>query len=237
VSPVFDKNLHSYVDPADNFKFQSVTQWVNTFKKPFDKMTMAARVAKKQKTTVAEVLAGWDKIRDSSTEFGTNIHKILERFFTTQEYEPENETLIESIKLLNINFDIKKTHFEKIVFSKNIGIAGTADVIEHESKHLFNVYDFKTNKNFRISSKYEEQMLGPLNHLPSTEYFIYALQVSMYAYLYECMTGRTPARLRILWLNRYDINNYSSHHGAWKVFNVPYLKDEILQCINQSTEF
>lgn len=230
--PVFDKNLHSYVDAVDGTKLQSVTQWVNQYKKPFDQLGMAARIAKRDKITVEQVLADWDKKRTDSTTYGTGVHKMLETYFHDGLITPDNEQIVESFKLLNINFNPKHTHFEKIVFDKSLKIAGTADVIEHVGAHMFNVYDFKTNKNFRISSKYDDQMLEPLQHLPGTEYFVYALQLSMYAMLYEHMTGRVPNRLRVLWLSRTEKENYNHHYGIWKIYSMPYLREDIERCLD-----
>ena len=235
--PVFDKDLHTYVDPYDNTKFQSVTQWINLYKKPFDKLNMASRIAKRQGVAIDEVLADWDKKRTDSTTFGTSIHKILETYFLNEKITTENRQVVESFNMLGIHFHKKHTFFEKIVFDKKIGIAGTADVIEHVGKNMFNVYDFKTNKNFRIASKYNDQMLVPFQDLPNTEYFVYSLQLSMYALLYERMTGKTPCRLRVFWFDRHNNSDYSHHFGKWKSFSMPYLKEDILSCLNMENFF
>jgi hypothetical protein len=237
MEPVFNKEQHSYVDPSDQMKYESVTRWVNKFKKPFDRDRLAERSAKKQGITVEQVLANWDKLRDDSTSFGTFVHKALETYFLTGKTTPENEQIVENFHLLDIKFDIINTSFEKIVYNKDIQIAGTADVIEHVGDNMFNVYDFKTNKNFRISSKYDEQMIGPMSHLPGTEYFVYSMQLSMYAYLYEKMTGRTCSRLRILWLNRANIQDYTDFTGIWKIYSIPYLKEDVINCIKYYQDF
>jgi len=231
MTPVFDKNLHSYVDVLDNFKYESVTQWVSRFKKPFDAQKMAKRVATRRNISVEQVLQEWDQKRDNSTDFGSKIHKALEHYFTEKKIDETNRTIIENFHQLNIDFNLKHTSFEKIVFDKRTRIAGTSDVIEDVGKHMFNVYDFKTNKNFRINTKYDEFMLSPIEHLPSTEYFIYAMQLSMYAYLYNKMTGRCVSSLRVLWYNRKNAEDYADLQGSWKIFNLPYLHTEIEACL------
>jgi len=235
--PVFDKERHTYIDPQDHTKYESVTRWISKFKKPFDRDKMAERSAKKQGITVEQVLANWEKLKTDSTTFGTHVHKVLETYFATDKVSAENEQIIENFNLLNVKFDAANTCFEKIVYNKDIQIAGTADVIEHVGDNLFNIYDFKTNKNFRITSKFDEQMLDPVSHLPGTEYFVYSMQLSMYAYLYEKMSGRVCSRLRILWLNRANIQDYSDFTGIWKIYSIPYLKEDIINCIRYHQDF
>jgi hypothetical protein len=235
--PVFNKERHSYIDPSDQMKYESVTRWVNKFKKPFDRDRLAERSAKKQGITAEQVLANWDKLRDDSASFGTFVHKALETYFLTGKTTSENEQIVENFHLLDLKFDNVNTAFEQIVYDKDIQIAGTADVIEHVGNDMFNVYDFKTNKNLRISSKYDEQMIGPVSHLPGTEYFVYSMQLSMYAYLYEKMTGRTCCRLRILWLNRANIQDYTDFTGIWKIYSIPYLKEDVINCIKYYQDF
>lgn len=234
MTPVFDHALHSYVDSTDNFKYESVTQWVSKFKKPFDTQTMAQRVANRRKIPVEQVLEEWDQKRNNSTTFGSKIHKALEHYFTEKKIDETNRTIIDNFHDLDIDFNLKHTFFEKIVFDKRVRIAGTSDVIENVGKHLFHVYDFKTNKNFRINTKYDEFMLAPVDHLPCTEYFIYAMQLSMYAYLYSKMTGRTVSKLRVLWYSRDNAENYEDLQGAWKIYNLPYLHNEIESCLEYS---
>lgn len=231
--PVFNKEKHAYVDPQDNFKYQSVTQWVNQYKKPFAKQQMAQRTATKRGITVEQVLQEWDKQRNDSTEFGTKVHKILETFFVTGNISTDGQHLVESFNMLNLNIETKFSHFEKIVYSKDYGIAGTADIIEDINSEIFNVYDFKTNKAFNITSKYNDFLLPPFQNFPNTEYFVYALQLSLYAYLYEIMSQKFCNRLTVIWLNRDNKQSYDSYTGTWHVFNVPYLRNHLHDALSQ----
>ena len=107
-----------------------------------------------------------------------------------------------------------------------------SDIIRHnEDKKTFNVFDFKTNKKLRVCSAYNEYMLSPLTNYPCSEYFSYALQLSMYAYLYKSMTGLEPLRLKIFWYKRVEPENYNNLKGKWEIFNIPYMEEEIIRCL------
>jgi len=231
--PIFDEKAHTYTDPKDGFKYLSVTRWVEQFKKPFDEIAMAKKIVARTGVTIELILEEWKKKRDDSKSFGTAVHKELEYFHKTGKGKNKIfEPVIERFKDLKLIFDNKTCFFEKLVFNKKLGIAGMSDVIKHnKDKKTFNVYDFKTNKKLRLNSQFNDFLLEPLNKYPSSEYFVYALQVSMYAYLYKHMSGLEPLRLKIFWYNRKEPENYSNLEGQWDIINVPYLEEEIIQCL------
>ena len=233
IAPIFNAEKHTYTDSKDKFLYTSVTRWVEKFKPRFDETTVAKRIADREGIPVELVLEEWKKKRDDSAEFGTKIHKILEVYNSTGKIcDNKFSVVVDSFKKLNINFDKKNTLFEKLVYNKQLKIAGTSDVIVHnKDKKTFNIYDFKTNKRLQYWSPYRETLLGPLFKYPNCEYFVYALQLSMYAFLYKKMSGLEPLRLKILWFSREVPENYNNLNGCWEVINIPYMEDEIIKCI------
>lgn len=234
--PIFDEVAHTYTDPIEDFKYTSVTRWVEKFKPKFNELLMAEKIAGREGVSVDLVLEAWEKKRKDSSEFGTKIHKVLETYHSTGKiiFKEFSDTL-NQFKLLKVKFDKKKCFFEKLVYNKSLKIAGTSDIIMHNSdKKTFNVFDFKTNKKLRYFSPFGDSMLKPLNHFPNSEYFNYSLQLSMYAYLYKLMSGLEPLRLKIFWYCREEPENYNNLKGEWKIVNVPYLEEEILKCLNSS---
>lgn len=230
--PIFDAKKHTYTDPEEKFLYTSVTKWVENFKPHFDELLVAKRIAERESVSVEIILEEWKRKRDDSAEFGTKIHKVLELYNSTGKiYDDKFSTVIDSFKKLNLTFDKKNTFFEKLVYDKKLKIAGTSDVIVHNSDKTFSIYDFKTNKRLQHWSPYRETLLGPLFKYPNCEYFIYALQLSMYAYLYKLMSGLEPLRLKILWFSRESPENYNNLNGNWELINVPYMEDEIIKCL------
>lgn len=231
LKPIFNVQAHTYTDPKDKFQYISVTQWVNKFKKKFDEQYWATKIANRECVPVEVILEEWERIRENSKVFGTNVHKQLEVYYTTKKiYNKELLPILENFKELNISFN-KETFFEKLVYNRKLGIAGTSDIIMHNrDKKTFDVYDFKTNKKFRYTCEFNEELLPPLKY-PAVEYFTYALQLSMYAYLYKIMSGLEPKRLKVFWYDRVDKVGYSNLKGQWKIIDLPYLEEDINNCL------
>ena len=232
-TPVFDAPTHTYTDPLDDFKYTSVTRWVEKFKPHFDEQAMAARIAAREGVSIECILETWEEKREASKVFGTRVHKILELYHKTgRNSDKEFATILNKFKELNVRLDKKNTFFEKLVYNRKFGIAGMSDVIMHnKDKKTFNVYDFKTNKKLRYHSPFNDQLLGPLSKFPCSEYFTYSLQLSMYAYLYKLMTGLEPLRLKIFWYSRENPEDYSNLNGEWQTIGVPYLEEDIIKCL------
>jgi hypothetical protein len=231
--PIFDGPSHTYTDPDDNFKYTSVTRFLDRFKPHFDEQTMAKRIAQREGISVECILEMWEEKREKSKVFGTRVHKILELYHTTgKNSDKEYATILNKFKELDIKLDKKNTFFEKLVYNRKFGIAGMSDVIMHNAdKKTFNVYDFKTNKKLRYHSPFNDQLLGPVSKFPCSEYFSYSLQLSMYAYLYKLMTGLEPLRLKIFWYSREKPEDYTNLNGEWQTIGVPYLEEDVIKCL------
>jgi hypothetical protein len=115
---------------------------------------------------------------------------------------------------------------ELICFNKEKGICGTSDYVVFR-ENSFDISDFKTNKKFNFENQYDDKfLLEPVSHLPNSEYFIYALQLSFYANMIEKLTGLTCGFLNIYWLKR-QIDTKTLFKAKWLNYTVPYLKKEV----------
>jgi len=150
-----------------------------------------------------EILAEWKRINDEANAYGTEIHEIMERYLLANKiYFPKNDYekgLITQFQ--EIDPMVTGTIYpETILFSEKHKLAGTADIIE-DCGDYFNVWDWKTNKNFRFMSDYGHWLNPPVSHLSDCQYNVYALQLSIYAYLYQLETKKKVGRLGIFYLN------------------------------------
>lgn len=233
--PLFDEKLHRYIDPEDGFVYKNVTSWLENFKPHFDFDKISQAVANRDGVSVEQIREDWTKKKVTSANFGTNFHKIFEQYYKTGKIVDEKFkdviSAFDHLKLLD--FKNKKINFEQRVFNRELGIAGTSDIISVSKNNTFDIADFKTNKKFRFTgvSKNDFFLLPPIDHLPNCEYFLYSLQLSLYAMLFESMSGLTPGRLTIFWYYRNNASNYDDLKGEWRIFEVPYLKKEIIDCI------
>jgi len=200
---IFDPVRHQYKNQFTGEEYISATTLLGKYKKPFDSATAAERVAKREGKTVEQVLGEWKKLNTDSQIYGTQIHKAIEDFNNTGVLPDEHTDIVQSyIELGIINRDKDELLNEQRLWLHQCKIAGTADIIRHEERGGFSVFDIKTNKKFNYFSAYNEQMLYPLNHLSVCEYSTYSLQLSLYAYMYQTLTGRRLNQLGVLYYDR-----------------------------------
>lgn len=216
----FDKVAHSYKNIHTDLEYTSATTLINRFKKKFDVDFFSKKIAIKEGISQQEVKDRWTQMNTASKVRGTNIHDALDVYNKTGDIDPEYKDIIQSLMDINL-YDRTQCKCEELVYNHAHRIAGTADVIE-DTGATFNVYDFKTNKKFNLSSGYKTCLLEPLSHLSECEYSIYSLQLSLYAYMYHTMTGKLVGKLGMVYL---DADN------KFTVYYTPYLYSDILKIL------
>jgi ATP-dependent exoDNAse (exonuclease V) beta subunit len=223
---------HTYLD-SDNNQYQSVTRYINQFVPQFDFDNKSKQYASKHGMDVEEVRESWRLKNKLSTDFGTLIHeqielKLSKKKLTTVDFKDTINSICGEVES-KFSGDFLLEH---TVCNKEFKIAGTSDLIV-DNKNTFDVVDFKTNKQIKYTSEYSDKfLLKPISHLPNSEYFKYALQLSFYAYFYKLQTGKNPLRLCFYWLKRKN-NSYEILDGSkWIRYNVPYLEEEVISLIN-----
>lgn len=199
---VFEPIEHRYFNQHTGDEYKSVSSVISQFKPKFDSDKWSKYKAKQEGVSQEEILARWDNIRDTANDKGKRIHKFVEQYLTDQ--SPEDTPVIKRFKevFATLRDENSNIFSEKILYTHTYKIAGTSDIIE-DCGNYFNVYDLKTNKKFRYSNKYNERMLPPLTHLPVCEFTAYSIQLSIYAYMYQEMTGKYPNKLTVL----YNVEN------------------------------
>lgn len=217
----FDKASHSYRNVYTDELYTSATTLINKFKKKFDADFHAKRTAEKEGVTPEEIKARWKKMNDESKIKGSNIHEAIDVFNKTGEINEQYKELLASIASLGL-YDVSRIKCEELVYNHNYKLAGTADIIEDLGSY-FNVYDFKTNKKFNLFSPYGSCLLDPVSHLSECEYNIYALQLSLYAFMYKSMTGKRIGQLAVIYLTA---------DNKTQVYHAPYLHTDINNLLN-----
>lgn len=213
----FDEKTHTYRNSETGERYTSATQLISKFKKPFDSQFHAERVAKREGVPVEMVLEAWEQEKEKSCIKGKNIHSLLENYVRYGETEKDYNWLYKSFEKQRENLvgKFKKVHAEKLLWNHEYKLAGTCDLLyEHDDN--FTVLDYKTNKAITAFSKYNEYLLPPVDFLSYCEYNVYALQLSIYAYMFEQLSNKKVRNLHILYLNE----------ERFISFNVPYMKQE-----------
>jgi len=214
----FDEESHTYTHKTLD-KLISVTTLLGKYKKPFDSNYHAERVAKREGVSKDIVLEMWEAEKNKACDKGTKIHKLLEDYISYGDIKNDYGWLYKSYdKSVEYYIDrFSKVYCEKLLYNEEYKVAGTADLIYEHSKDEFTLGDFKTNKKFRFSSPFGERLLEPVDHLHNCENNIYALQLSIYAYFYEQLTGKRCRKLVIFYLSG----------DRFKAYHCNYLKSDV----------
>lgn len=216
----FDSASHSYLNPHTKERYISATQLISKFKKPFDVDAMSKRVATREGVSQDEIKERWKKINSDSKVYGSKIHSVLEDYNSAKIVAEGYEDLINNYKKLSVIADDDALLVEEKLHNNSYKLAGTADIIRLEDKGGFSVFDLKTNKKFNLFNQYSEYLLHPLDHLTACEYTTYALQLSLYAFMYQCMTGRNVNQLGIIYYNKED--------KEFVYYPAPYMKADVV---------
>jgi hypothetical protein len=221
--PSLEKEKHQYFC-GDGHEYMSVSSILSKIKPKFDLENKAMEYALRRKISVESVLEKWDEKKKTGLNYGTEIHENVENYFL------KNEILNERYRYVieDIYSKVYRDggHNELICFDKHKKICGTSDYV-HFRGNYFDISDFKTNVKFNFENQYEDKfLLEPVSHLPNSEYFIYALQLSFYAYMIENLTDLKCGFLNIYWLKR-QLDTSTIFKAKWMKYTVPYLKSEV----------
>ncbi len=234
-----DEKTHTYWHRITKRQYVSVSKFLDYFDEKVDWEAIAKNCAGKGKykgMNQADILKAWDDNRDGAAQHGNSLHKPLEHYGKYFKIEPENEHLrpmIESIfsektgyvgkyqeVILYINF--------KDQTGKYAGIAGTVDEILLVNKlGLIDIEDYKSNRNKGIEMYNEKGKTKkfPINHLQDCNYVKYSCQLSLYAFMYQNLTGGVIRSLNIRFI---PPGNYLMH----RKIPCSYLRTDIANMIN-----
>lgn len=207
---VFEEDSHSYYidDPKGRVKFTSVTTFIGSFFPKFDAEKVAPFTAKKRGISVQEVLDEWEENGRQSRDFGTRVHACCEDTVNFRElrYKPENQrevvTFANAVKAANTvlqQFDIVGA--EKLIFDEKLKLSGTIDLLARSknSNKRYYIIDWKTNKQIRATSKYNEFAFAPIAELPDCEMSHYGLQLTLYGHILKS-GGYIPIDSKLFYL-------------------------------------
>ena len=188
----FDPDPHHYL--LDGERLPSVTTLIKGSFPEFDAVAAAERKAAREGVEAAEVLKMWEKRRDEASRFGSKIHSMAELMILKQDHaaadhlaESEREkTYLVALRaaLIRIGKFYDFVECEKIVFSPELKIAGTIDLLlRNKQTGAFVVADWKTNREIKQSAYREEVGHGVCGTLPNCNFIHYSLQLGAYRHI------------------------------------------------------
>lgn len=227
--PVIDKGIslnevtHVYTLAGDpDFKFVSGTTFIKKFFRPFDAKKIATNLVKThwkyRSYTIKQLMDEWTE----SALRGTRIHKEIEDYLLFKK-QVKSKAAEHGIKVLNRIPTGMNIHTEVILYSKELGVSGTADIlVENPLTGKWSILDWKTNSKIdRTSFKNQKGIRSATSHLPDCKFTIYTLQLSLYAYMLEEYYGIEIEKL------------YLAHitDDKHEVIACEYMKDVIIEML------
>jgi hypothetical protein len=185
-----DKDLF-YIDETHTYivnqeKYTSVTQFVSQQFEPFKKDLIIYILRKynpeyKDKTK-QQIISEWDQARD----YGSLLHADIERYYNGE--APKNLPLLEKEYKMFLNYveDFKSLipyRTEWRIFSENIKIAGTIDMIYQKKNGHYIIVDWKRAK--KIDKNDYKKYSLTIPGMPDTNFYHYSLQLNLYKYILE----------------------------------------------------
>lgn len=173
---LFDELGHKYDG------YQSVSEFLERFKKPFPKDLIAGKMAAKGEMTKEEILYKWDLNSKISCDYGKSCHGAIEYFIKFGEKPKLHTKLVAEFAK---KYDRKELISEIIAYNDTIKVAGTLDIIRKLGNKEVDIIDLKTNAEM-TNEKLDD----------------YALQLSMYKWLLEQKGLRVRNLILEHWTNK-----------------------------------
>lgn len=241
----FLESNHSYLIDGVPTNSPSVTQLLKQYKKEFDAVKAANRVAKRTNSTPEQVLAEWKINNLYSTTLGSILHQFIENVYNNKPQEnldgilPPNLEKAEKLKILE-NLPKLVSHFRQFKaehdYLECIGseiilgdiddtrVCGTADMLvkNHKTNQL-EILDFKTNKKMLKETSYGK-LLYPFDKMSVGQINEYTIQLNTYKYFIEKYTSLKISKMKLLW---FHVDNES-----YKIFELDDIQNEIERMFN-----
>lgn len=220
---------HVYTD-KNGVEYKSVSKVIELVKNKFDKgiAKHCAGKGKYEGMDEQQVLKAWEDKAKNSTDWGTFLHENLEYYEKHKKCKEGSAKYLPLIKsVLSEYSDYKKIYQELVLHNDEYMVAGTSDkpMLRAISKtSSVDISDYKTNEQIEFFNKYGKYLKYPLEHLQDCSYVTYSIQLSLYGYFIECLTGRKIGRL---FLHHIPINDPMNH----KIIPVTYLRDDAIKLL------
>jgi hypothetical protein len=193
---------HKYHHRTTGKIYKSVTTTLTSIEPHFDSESVSAAIVNQLDTVKQEryiglnqqqILDYWQMLNDEANIYGTKVHDIVERYllankwyFPTDDADGDFERkVIDGYEALKIDEGVAMWP-ERIMFAEQYELAGMSDLVIDIDDVYFDVWDWKTNREFNFFNPFGNECLyKPFDHLQACQWSIYTLQLSVYAYMYE----------------------------------------------------
>lgn len=109
---------------------------------------------------------------------------------------------------------------EWLVFDEEHKVAGSIDMVYMKPDGTLAIYDWKRTEGLKTENKFQSG-LGPVSHLPDTNYWHYSLQLNVYRYILQKHYGYVVSELALVVLH--------PENRGWQVARLNFMDDEVAE--------
>lgn len=245
----FSSAGHRYTYKGSTVNF-SVTKFVGIHKAEFDKEFFLVKKATEQGVTTRQLEEEWKYLADIGIAKGNIVHNALEFYLKNELFAWEVPNVVRKYdresflknthKVISHGYKFIKEHYFEgnltsvcseypvgLIVDGKCVLAGKIDNVSITDDNRIILIDYKTDKRFHTSSRFDKYMLSPFEMLEDCEMSKYSLQLGIYKILFEQQTGLKVDKCLILWLN--ETNEDYVLIEAQKIENLNYelLRDSV----------
>jgi hypothetical protein len=210
----FEEESHTYTIDGVRKGWTSCTGFLHNFFGEFNADAVIKKMMSSSKwssskyfgMTAAAIKKQWADKGKASSEAGTRMHLDIEHFYNamgkadtwTPNPGPEWDYFMEYQRQHGSKFVPWRT--EWLIFDEEHKIAGSVDMVYMKPDGTLAIYDWKRIEELKTVNTFQSG-LGPISHLPDTNYWHYSLQLNVYRYILEKHYGFTVSELALVILH------------------------------------
>lgn len=218
-----DKN-HFYLGSK---KLIGTTKLISNFFPKFDADYWAGVKAPLVGKTKEQLLSEWERKGIESAKAGTILHERIDAYYHHKNITTEDKDYSLFEQFANA-YNLNPYRSEWAIYDEDTNIVGVVDMLDYSNGEYI-LYDWKRSDKILDGgqpikeNKFDEFGLKPIENVPNTEYWHYALQLSFYRYILEKNYGIRVKESRLVVLHP-SLN-------LPVVLTVPYMIDEVSKMI------
>ena len=245
----FEEETHTYTIDGVRKGWTSCTGFLHNFFGHFDADAVIAKMMSSSKwveskyygMTAEAIKKQWSDKGAASSAAGTRMHLDIEHYYNaTPLCASEIPSLEEGLAALekdwvpnpgaewNYFCNYERTYVipkgwkpwrtEWLVFDPEHKVAGSIDMIYMKPDGTLAIYDWKRIEELKTENRWQSG-LGPVDHLPDTNYWHYSLQLNVYRYILQKHYGFVVSELALVVLH--------PENSSWKVAKLNFMDDEV----------
>lgn len=237
VGPVFLEPIeHKYHHRETGKIYKSVTTTLTSIEPHFDAEAVSMAIVNqadnvKQERYIGlnqqQILDYWQLLNDEANIYGSKVHDIVERYLLANKwYFPDDseegqfeQKVIDGYESLKIDEGIAMWP-ERILFAEQYELAGMSDLIIDIDDVYFDIWDWKTNREFNFFDPFGfKTLFKPFDHMQACQWSVYTLQLSVYAYMYELEFPKRKCR-------QIRIGYWDKEKMSFERIQIMYMKNE-----------